>query len=322
MSDDLSGLGTVLVTGGAGFIGSHLVDRLVAGGARPVVLDDLSGGDPGNLPAGVPLVCIDIANPASIDRIAEVGPDAIVHAAAQVSVPRSMAEPARDRAVNLIGTANVIEAARHSGGSRVVFVSTGGGIYGETDEPASEERLPAPKSFYSIHKYAAERYLELSELPHAIARLANVYGPRQRTDLEGGVVAILAERLVSGNPVTIYGTGEQSRDFVHVADVVSALVAMLQTPEHGLWNVGTGTSTTINELLAVAEEVFGPATEVEHLPARAGDVFSSCLAVGKIARDLGWRPEISLGEGLRTLRPVNAGADYPDFESGEEADLS
>jgi UDP-glucose 4-epimerase len=303
MSDDLSELGTVLVTGGAGFIGSHLIDRLVAGGARPVVLDDLSGGDPGNLPEGVPLIIIDIANPASIDRIAEVSPDAIVHAAAQVSVPRSMAEPARDRAVNLIGTANVIEAARHSGGCRVVFASTGGGIYGETAEPASEAQLPAPKAFYSVHKYAAERYLELSALPYAIARLANVYGPRQRTDLEGGVVAILAERLASGNPVTIYGSGEQSRDFVHVADVVSALIAMLQSPGSGLWNVGTGRSTTINELLAAAEGVFGAATEVDRLPARAGDVFSSCLDVDKIARDLGWRPEIALSDGLRTLQP-------------------
>lgn len=306
MSDDLAGLGRVLVTGGAGFIGSHVVERLAAGGASPVVFDDLSGGDPANVPAGVPIICMDIASPSSVDRIIDSRPDAIVHAAAQVSVPRSMVEPERDREINLIGTANVIEAARQAGNRRVVFLSTGGGIYGETDAPATEESLPRPKAYYSIHKYAAERYLELSDLPYAIARLANVYGPRQRTDLEGGVVAILAERLVTGKPLTIFGTGEQRRDFVHVADVTEAIIAMLRGEASGMWNVGTGRATTINDLLAEAERVFGPAVEVERLPARAGDVFSSCLAVDRIDRDLGWRPAMSLTDGLRTLHPAGA----------------
>ena len=302
MSLDHSALGTVLVTGGAGFIGSHLVDRLRAGGANPVVLDDFSGGALGNVPDGTPVVHIDVSDPASIERIADLRPDAIVHAAAQVSVPRSMAEPERDRAVNLIGTANVIEGAHRAGGSRIVFLSTGGGIYGETIEPATEESLPRPKAFYSVHKYAAERYLELSGLPYAIARLANVYGPRQRSDLEGGVVAIFAERLAAGQPITIFGTGEQRRDFVHAADVVDALLIMLSATENGMWNVGTGRPTTINELLREAEAIFGPATAVERFPTRAGDVFSSCLAVDKIARDVGWRPSLSLADGLRTLR--------------------
>jgi UDP-glucose 4-epimerase len=301
MSDDQRKLGRVLVTGGAGFIGSHVVDRLAALGALPIVLDDFSGGDLANLPPGVPIVRVDIADPVSIERIAEAQPDAIIHGAAQVSVPRSMAEPARDRAINLLGTEHVIEGARRAGDRRVVFLSTGGGIYGETLEPATEESLPRPKAFYSVHKYAAERYLELSGLPYAIARLANVYGPRQRSDLEGGVVAILAERLAAGQPIDIYGSGEQRRDFVHVADVADALIAMLQISESGMWNVGTGKATTINELLAAAESVFGAATAVNRLPGRAGDVFSSFLAVDKIARDLGWRPSLSLREGLRTL---------------------
>lgn len=302
MNDAMPELGTVLVTGGAGFIGSHVVDRLLALGARPVVLDDFSGGTPANLPVDVPIVRMDIADPGSVANIADVRPKAIIHGAAQVSVPRSMAEPARDRAVNLIGTANVIEGARRSGNCRVVFLSTGGGIYGETHEPATEESMPRPKAFYSVHKYAAERYLELAELPFAIARLANVYGPRQRSDLEGGVVAILAERLTAGKPISIYGTGEQRRDFVHVADVVEALILMLRTEQSGVWNVGTGHMTTINGLLAEAEQVFGPASDVRRLPARAGDVFSSCLAVDKIARDLGWKPALTLREGLQTLR--------------------
>jgi UDP-glucose 4-epimerase len=293
--------GTVLVTGGAGFIGSHLVDHLLEDGVRPIVLDDFSSGSAANLPPGVEVIRADIADPATIDAIAAARPDAIVHAAAQVSVPRSMADPDRDRMVNLVGTEHILAGAKAAGGARVVFVSTGGGIYGETPEPATEQTLPRPKAYYSIHKYAAERYLELSGLPYAIARLANVYGPRQRSDLEGGVVAILAERLAAGLPITIYGNGEQRRDFVHVSDVVRALIAMLRTGENGMWNVGTGTMTTVNALLRETERVFGAATAVEHVASRPGDVFQSCLAIDAIRRDLGWSPAITLSEGLRTL---------------------
>lgn len=304
MSTHLASLGTVLVTGGAGFIGSHVVDRLHTGGARVVVLDDLSGGDLANLPAGIAIIRADIADPDSVAQIIEARPNAIIHAAAQVSVPRSMADPARDRAINLLGTANVIAAAEAAGNARVVFLSTGGGIYGETLEPATEESLPRPKAYYSVHKYAAERYLELAGLPYAIARLANVYGPRQRTDLEGGVVAIIAQRLLAGSPITIYGSGEQRRDFVHAYDVADALIAMLRSGQNGMWNVGTGQATTINELLAAAEGVFGPAVAIEREPTRAGDVFSSCLSADKIAAELGWRPALSLADGLRTLAPA------------------
>ncbi len=293
--------GAVLVTGGAGFIGSHLVDHLVRTGSRAIVLDDFSSGNPANVPSGIEVIRADIAHPETIDAIATARPHAIVHAAAQVSVPRSMADPDLDRAVNLVGTEHVIAGARAAGGCRIVFVSTGGGIYGETPAPATEQTLPQPKAFYSIHKYAAERYLELSGLPYAIARLANVYGPRQRSDLEGGVVASLAERLAAGLPITINGVGEQRRDFVHVADVVRALIAMLYSSANGLWNVSTGTMTSVNELLREAERVFGAATIVDYAPARPGDIFQSCLAIEAIQRDLGWSPAISLPDGLRTL---------------------
>jgi UDP-glucose 4-epimerase len=307
VSKDQRQLGTVLVTGGAGFIGSHIVDRLLGLGTRPVVLDDFSGGTAENVPDEVPVLRVDVADPASIEAIAQVQPDAIIHAAAQVSVPRSMADPKRDWAVNVLGTANVIEGSRQAGGCRVVFLSTGGGIYGETREPASEESLPRPKAYYSVHKYVAERYLELSKLSCAIARLANIYGPRQRTDLEGGVVAIIAQRLAAGEPITIYGTGEQRRDFVHVEDVVDAVLRMVESTESDIWNVGTGQATTVNELLEIAEGVFGSATAVHRLPPRAGDVFSSCLASDTIARDLAWSPTVSLADGLRTLQSSSMG---------------
>jgi UDP-glucose 4-epimerase len=304
----------VIVTGGAGFIGSHLVAALAAAGDEPIVLDDFSTGDPDNVPGNVAIVHQDVADPITADRIAELRPWGIVHAAAQVSVRRSMLDPARDRAVNLLGTANVIEGARRAGDCRLVFLSTGGGIYGETDDPATEESLPRPKSFYSVHKYAAEKYIDFSGLPAAIARLANVYGPRQRTDLEGGVVAIFTERLTSGLPITIFGSGQQRRDFIHVDDVVTALRTLLDTSLSGLWNVGMGTPLAIGDLLAVMERLIRPAVAVHHEPTRPGDVFSSCLANAKIARDLGWSPQVSLEDGIRHLATAPATSVRPPRE--------
>jgi len=291
----------VLVTGGAGFIGSHIVDALRERGDEAVVLDNFASGVAENLAPGIETVRVDIAAPVTAEVIARAKPEAIIHAAAQASVPRSMADPARDRAINLLGTAHVIEGARLAGGCRVVFLSTGGGIYGETAVPATEESLPKPKSFYSLHKYAAETYLTLSGLPFAIARLANVYGPRQQSHLEGGVVAIFAERLASGASITIFGSGEQERDLVHVRDVSAAVLAMLDADTDGLWNVGTGTATTVNALLALMAGIIGPAGEVRREAARAGDVFRSCLSAEKIAAELGWRPGISLAEGIASL---------------------
>lgn len=308
MSAPLNPAPPVLVTGGAGFIGSHLVARLLAGGESVVVLDDLSGGDPAYLPPGVPLIEADIADPATARLIAAVQPRAIVHAAAQISVPHSMVDPDRDRAVNLLGTQHVIAGAKAAGNVRVVFLSSGGGIYGETPVPATEATLPRPKSYYSVHKYAAEQYLELSGLPFAIARLANVYGPRQRAGTEGAVAAIFAERLQAGLPITIHGDGEQRRDFVHVHDVAAALTTLLRARVSGVWNVGSGTAVTINTLLAAAERAFGPAVAIHHAPARPGDVTTSALDVRKIARDLGWRAQIGLEEGIRSLGKIGDGS--------------
>lgn len=292
----------VLVTGGAGFIGSHVVDCLLVLGKEIIVLDNLSSGNPSYLPQGVPLIQFDISDPAVVERIAVTRPDAIVHCAAQVSVPRSMLDPARDRAVNLVGMEHVIVGAQHAGGCRVVFLSTGGGIYGEVEQPATETNLPCPKAYYSVHKYTAERYLEMSGLPYAIARLSNVYGPRQRRDLEGGVVAILARNLAAHEPIVIYGDGEQRRDFLYVSDAADAIVTMLTAGVDGLWNVGTGRATSINDLLAAAEKIFGPATSVLHEQARVADICSSVLSAEKIAVELGWRVQRSLEDGLCILK--------------------
>ena len=290
----------ILVTGGAGFIGSHVVDALLGAGEEPVVLDDFSTGDRTNLPADVEVVEADIADPGVVDRISTLSPRAVVHAAAQVSVAASMQDPALDLAVNVGGTANVLAGARAAGAERFVFLSSGGGIYGEADG-AHESTLPRPKSYYGAHKYLAERYVELDDISYAIARLANVYGPRQRTDLEGGVVAIFADRLREGLPVTINGTGEQSRDFVHVGDVVDALMVMADSRLEGTWNVGTGRAISILELLRALEASIRPAVEVRHGQARHGDVRSSRLSIEAIERDLGWHPGYDLARGVSDL---------------------
>jgi UDP-glucose 4-epimerase len=290
----------MLVTGGAGFIGSHLVDALLAAGQEPVVLDNLASGDRENLPDGAKLVEMDIADAAVVGAIAELNPEVVIHAAAQVSVAVSMQDPHLDLAVNVQGTANVIEGAKAASARRFVFISSGGGVYGESDG-ADEDTLPRPKSYYSAHKYLGERYVELSGLSYANARLANVYGTRQRSDLEGGVVAIFTERLHRGQPILINGTGEQRRDLVYVADVVDSLLAMARSDRDGTWNVGTGVSTSILELLRALESEIGPATEVRYGHPRPGDVNNSRLAIDVIENDLEWRPKFDLAAGIADM---------------------
>lgn len=290
----------ILVTGGAGFIGSHLVDALVDAGEEPVVLDNFASGDRENLRQDVRLIEADIADPNAVSLIADLRPEVIIHAAAQVSVAVSMQNPHLDLAVNVQGTANVLEAAKVAGTRRFVFISSGGGVYGESDG-ADENTLPRPKSYYSAHKYVGECYVEFSGLSYANARLANVYGSRQRSDLEGGVVAIFTERLQKKQPILINGTGEQQRDLVYVADVVDSLIAMANSDRDGTWNVGTGRSTSILELLHALEDQIEPAVEVRHGPLRPGDVKNSRLEIRSIKDDLGWEPRYSLADGISDM---------------------
>lgn len=290
----------VLLTGGAGFIGSHLVDRLVGSGARVTVMDDLSTGSREHVNPAAELILADVAAPSVIGQIERAAPEIVIHAAAQVSVPASVADVARDRMVNLVGTEHVLVGARKCSAERFVFISSGGAIYGEADG-ARETDVPRPESPYGIHKLAAEGYVRTSGLSYAIARYANVYGPRQRSHLEGGVVAIFAERLTDGLPITLHGTGEQARDFIYVDDVVEATLALGLDGRPGTWNVATGVSTTIRSLLDTMAALIGPPVSVESAPRRDGDVLVSRLSADLIADELGWRHRFSLEDGLRRL---------------------
>ena len=268
---------------------------MVGGGNRRSL-----GGRAEAVPEGIDLEIVDIGSLRVVDAIAGHQPDVVVHAAAQVSVARSMADPDGDFRINVNGTKLVLEGARRSG-ARIVFLSSGGAIYGESDG-ADEASLPAPKSYYGVHKYLAERYIELSGLGFAIARLSNVYSPGQRSDLEGGVIAIFAESLQSNGRITIDGTGDQRRDFVHVSDVTRALVRLAQHDGVGTWNVASGESVSIRGLLRILEAEFGAADQVAQGPARSGDVFNSRLRIDRIGADVGWKPAISLDAGIRDLR--------------------
>jgi len=289
------------ITGGAGFIGSHIVETLARDGWRVSVVDDLSGGDRANLPVGVPLVVCDIADPALMSVFVEGGFDAVIHCAAQTSVPHSVADPVFDRQVNLVGTENVLRCAQATGVGRFVFSSSGGAVYGDTAIRADETTLPAPLSPYGVHKLAAEGYVALSGLSHAILRPANVYGPRQRAGTDGGVIATFVDRLSRGETLHVNGDGEQVRDFVYVADVAAAVRSALSWDCSGIWNVASGAETTVNDLARHVGQALGIVPTVAYGPARAGDVRISRLSNERLIRQGGWRPDYTLAQGLAAM---------------------
>jgi len=285
-----------IVTGGAGFIGSHLVDSLVARGDEVVVVDDLSSGKRENVNDAARLDERDIRGGLELE-----GAEVVFHLAAQADVQTSMRRPDFDAEVNVLGTVRVLEAAREAG-AQVVFTSTGGAIYGECDGPASEDAPRDPLSPYGIAKLCGEEYLRgwnrIHGAGHVVLRLANVYGPRQEASLEGGVVAIFLERMQRGEGTAIYGDGLQTRDFVYVGDVVGALLAAADN-DGGVFNVGTGVETTVLDLNRACAEVAGAEAEPRFEDARLGDVRRSVLDVSLAERELGWRPEVGLEDGLR-----------------------
>jgi UDP-glucose 4-epimerase len=301
-----------LVTGGAGFIGSNLVDALLADGGEVTVVDDLSTGRRQNLDralaAGARLAELDIREGAALsDLFAERRPEVVFHLAAQIDVRKSVADPAFDASVNVGGTANVLEAARLAGVRRVVFVSTGGAIYGEGDGqqlPLPEGAPIAPLSPYGQSKFAAEGYVALYERLYGLSgvslRLGNVYGPRQDPLGEAGVIAIFCGRLRAGERPTVYGDGRQTRDYIYVGDVVAAALAAAKSAVGGPINVGTGIETDVLELAARLGEL-GDADgfEPELAAPRAGEVQRVAIDPARAERELGWRAQTSLEEGLR-----------------------
>jgi UDP-glucose 4-epimerase len=285
-----------VVTGGAGFIGSNLVDALVERGDEVVVVDDLSSGKREHVNAAATLVEADIR--AGFDA---AGAGVVFHLAAQSDVQTSVRRPDHDAAVNVVGTVQVLEGAR-AAGAQVVFSSTGGAIYGECAGPAPEESPLRPVSPYGIAKLCAEEYLRgwnrIHGVSHVVLRFANVYGPRQDSSLEGGVVAIFLERMARGEQTLIFGDGMQTRDFVYVGDVVGALLAAAGH-DGGTFNIGTGQETTVLELHRLCAEVSGSKAEPTFEPARLGDARRSVLDVARARDVLGWKAGTTLAEGLR-----------------------
>ncbi len=295
-----------IVTGGAGFIGSHLADALIEAGHTVHVVDDLSTGRLGRTHPMAPFHRLDVTDlPALQSLVVRTYPDVIFHLAAQVNVRSSVSDPLRDAQTNILGTVNVLTAAA-TVGAKVLFTSSGGALYGG-DRP-----LPAvvgdpcwPESPYGASKLAAEHYVrlygQLDKLPHSILRLANVYGPRQDTQGEGGVIAIFSGAVVNGDTLTIFGDGKQTRDFVYVGDVVRAFIAAAAHDGNGTWNIGTADETSINDLAAMFP------SPVQYEAARAGEITRSVVGISATTNDIGWKPKTSLGVGInKTLEWIRS----------------
>jgi Nucleoside-diphosphate-sugar epimerases len=310
-----------VVTGGAGFIGSHLADALAARGDEVLVLDDFSSGKRANLASaletGVTVTELDVGDAQALrDAIEGFRPDSVFHLAAQIDVRRSMADPGFDARLNVVGTVHALEAAARAEASRFLFTSTGGAIYGEGAErsnelPFAETARCEPFSIYGQSKLAAEGYLDLYARTRGLStgtvRLGNVYGPRQDPATEAGVVAIFFQLARDGGRPTVFGTGEQTRDYVHVADVVSALLAAEASEDQGPLNVGTGVETNVLELVERVGSAFGRDDfEPEFAPAREGEVERTCLDTTATTERIGWRAERTIESGLQETLAAEA----------------
>ncbi|HUI26594.1 MAG TPA: NAD-dependent epimerase/dehydratase family protein [Candidatus Kryptonia bacterium] len=294
----------ILVTGGAGFIASHIVDGYVAAGHDVVVIDDLSSGRRENVNPKARFVQLDVQDPAVGDVFDREQPEVLNHHAAQMDVRRSVADPIYDARVNIIGLLNLMEHGRRNGLRRVIFASSGGTVYGEQETfPAPESHPLAPVSPYGVAKLASERYLFYyateHRIPYLACRYANVYGPRQNPHGEAGVVAIFTEKLLRGEQPIINGDGKQTRDYVFVGDLVRANLAALATEPVGALNFGTGIETDVNTLYRHLVPLCGSHAPEQHGPAKPGEQRRSVIDASAAARVLGWRPQVALAEGLR-----------------------
>jgi len=293
----------ILVTGGAGFIGSHVVDAYLAAGHEVLVVDDLSTGHRENLNPKARFHQLDITDAKVAELIRDERPAVLNLHAAQMDVRRSVADPLFDARVNILGTINLLEAARKANVRRVLFVSSGGAVYGEQEAfPASETHSTNPVSPYGVSKRAGELYAFFYQaeyqLPFVALRYANVYGPRQDPHGEAGVVAIFSGKMLRGEPVTVNGDGKQTRDYVYVGDVARANVLALDSTATGPFNVGTGIETDVNTLARLLADAAGSRSEIRHGPAKQGEQRRSVIDCARAAQVLGWRPEVSLADGL------------------------
>jgi UDP-glucose 4-epimerase len=317
----------VLVTGGAGFIGSHVADLFLSNGWSVEILDNLSSGRRENVPSPAKLHVLDIRSPDAAALVGGGSFDVIAHLAAQIDVRKSVNDPAFDASVNILGALNVVEALRRSENgphARLVFASTGGALYGDHATPPNAETIAKePDSPYGIAKLATELYLSyyarVQGMNMAAVRFSNVYGPRQDPHGEAGVVAIFCQRIIAGRPLTVFGDGSQTRDYVHVSDVAAATYAAAtkSLPEPNrlddrAFNVGTGIATSVLDLAEVLRKAAGSTTPIEFAPKRPGEQQQSYLSVGKAKSDLGWSAKISLEEGLAdTFRWFSANTRTP-----------
>jgi UDP-glucose 4-epimerase len=306
----------ILITGGAGFIGSTVADRFASAGWEVAVVDDLSSGKRENVPAMARFFPCDIRSTAAAAAVKEFKPDVLCHHAAQIDVRKSMADPRHDADVNVGGLLNLMQAAVEAKVGHVLFASSGGAMYGDTDRiPTPEDHPARPVSHYGAAKTASELYLGVfrasHRIPFAALRYGNVYGPRQDPHGEAGVVAIFSGRLLEGRPCTIYGDGTQTRDYVFVEDVARANLLAAERRFDGALNVGTGIETDVNALHAHLSRAAGSSAPAEHAPARPGEQRRSCIDPSAAARELGWKAEVPIADGLartlewfRTRRPA------------------
>lgn len=294
----------ILLTGGAGFIGSNLADAFIAKNHEVLVLDDLSTGRRANVPARATLVEGDIRDPATRSVVEQFKPDVLCHHAAQIDVRKSVADPSSDADVNIVGSVRLLEACRAAGTRRVLFASTGGAIYGEQDvHPATESHPARPVSPYGVAKLSVEHYLHYYVVEHGFRatclRYANVYGPRQNAHGEAGVIAIFVDKFLAGGVPTIHGKGEQTRDFVFVGDVVRANLAALEHDLTGAYNVGTGVETSVNVLCESIRAAVGTSLAPVHGPGKPGEQRRSSLDATALTRATGWKPATALADGIQ-----------------------
>jgi UDP-glucose 4-epimerase len=294
----------VLVTGGAGFIGSHVVDEFLAAGHDVVVVDNLVTGRRANLNPRAKFYEIDIRDPALAEVLQRERPDVIDHHAAQMDVRKSVADPLYDADVNVRGTVHLLECARRAGVRKIVYISTGGAVYGEPQYLPCDEAHPInPVCQYGVSKHVGEHYLyvykELYGLDYAVLRYPNVFGPRQDPRGEAGVIAIFIGQMLAGKPVTIYGSGEQERDFVYVADCARANLLAAAPGPSGLFNIGCGVGTSVNLLFSELQTIIDYSQPANYAPHRSGETFKIYLDSRRAQAELGWRQTVSLADGLR-----------------------